>query len=127
MRRRRPSAPGSLQPLAHHHHHRYPSGPQADTKPKPKVVLAVLSTAGSDVSLLFHALKLSDSPPRSSGTLVVQWAAKAGIKLLEIEPTRQAQVWSNARPQMVELVAQPPSATRVVRVLARGENLDPDP
>ena len=121
--------------------------------------------------------------PRVTGTLVARWAGKAGIKLLEVEPTRfgggvggvvsedegrgggrtrgghvgRARRGSYTdgsggglgvaggvgggggvmgaglveRPPavraMMEMVAQQPANTRVVRVLARGEKLDPDP
>ena len=115
--------------------------------------------------------------PRVTGTLVARWADKAGIKLLEVEPTRHGGVVGIVsddegrggrargghvgkarrgsctdgnggglgvtgggggmgaglveRPPavraMMEMVAQQPANTRVVRVLARGEKLDPDP
>jgi len=115
---------------------------------------------------------------RVTGTLVARWASKAGIRLLEVEPTRygggvggvvsedegrgggrvrgghvgKARRGSFTdgsggglgvaggggigaglveRPPavraMMEMVAQQPANTRVVRVLARGEKLDPDP
>lgn len=150
---------------------------------KPKVVLAVLSST-PDLSPRFHSLKLSDQAPdtpltpvplpapaiphlnkyepRSAGTLVSHWGARAGMKLLEIDPTAtgrgseeedrpkrphthgtshgstgrrpSAAVDSSSkvglveRPPavmaMMEMVAQP---SKVVRLLARGEKLDPDP
>jgi hypothetical protein len=151
--------------------------------PKPKVALAVLSST-PDLSPRFHSLKLADQPldapltpvplpapsiphpnkyePRSAGTLVSHWGARAGMQLLEIDPTatsrsseeedrpkrshahgvphgstgrRPSATTDNnnkvglvERPPavmaMMEMVAQP---SKVVRVLARGEKLDPDP
>jgi hypothetical protein len=94
---------------------------------------------------------------RSTGALVSSWAAKAGIELLEIDPAlpgrggehaEDERPKRNANPRgrrpsasehgpksglverpaavmaMMEMVSQP---TKVVRVLARGEKLDPDP
>jgi uncharacterized membrane protein YgcG len=86
-------------------------------QPRPKVVLAVLSTP-SDLSPRFSTLKLNLSPhnvgatnleqpqvltpvplpapslppankfePRSAGVLVAQWAARARITIFEVEPT----------------------------------------
>jgi len=179
---------------------------KAEDEKKPHVVLAILSqSAEAQSEAVFPPLnQVSASPvplpapqtnrhePRSSGALVSQWAAKAGIEVLEVlpspppgannappvkntSPTRD--IVSNGRrsPQTTrrsgeedrgkrgtrrnsylrngtERGAAPPSATRpipggglverppavmammemvaqpsrVVRVLARGEKLDPD-
>ncbi|KNZ80301.1 hypothetical protein J132_06417 [Termitomyces sp. J132] len=152
-----------------------------------KVILAVLgSTPDSSTSLSMNEHKASSPPapitpvplpaphvhinkhePRSSGQLVAQWAARANIELLNIEPSSpsdeeghghghgpkskrrrpsdahghsgkshghgnghvygQGQGALVERPPavmaMMEVVAQP---SRTVRVLARGEKLDPD-
>ncbi|EAU81595.1 hypothetical protein CC1G_02611 [Coprinopsis cinerea okayama7 len=124
----------------------------------PKMVLAVLSSS-PNVSPQTTTMRLeSDSPvplpapnphhhnkhePRSSGSLVSAWASRAGIQLLEVEPTmpgrgavedddraRRRRPSGNAlveRPPavmtMMEMVAQP---SKTVRLLARGEKLDPD-
>ena len=89
--------------------------------------------------------------PRSAGALVSSWATRAGVQLLEVEPTlpgrggddddRSKRVVHHGRARglsgdktslverppavkvMMEMVAQP---TRTVRLLARGEKLDPD-
>lgn len=133
----------------------------------PKVVLAVLSSL-PNTSPQANSVSLSaESPvplpaptvphgnrhePRSTGTVVSAWAAKAGVATLEVEPampgrggpdeddrfkrTRprrpSASEFSNAktglveRPPavmaMMEMISQP---STVVRVLARGEKLDP--
>lgn len=161
----------------------------------PKVVLAVLAST-PQISDQAHQSKRSDgtidisspvplpapSPhankyePRTAGTLVHQWAARAGISMIEIQPSAPAPVVaqqasshprtpieddrpkrqggrgrknSHASPgpggasgaghssggsglverppavmAMMEMVSQP---SKVVRVLARGEKLDPDP
>ncbi|PFH45442.1 hypothetical protein AMATHDRAFT_159728 [Amanita thiersii Skay4041] len=155
----------------------------SDNAKKPRVVLAVLSPSGSSTSPgpspQSNSLKLSDNEPnsaitpntpvvplpapiphggnkfepRSAGTLVAHWAAKAGIEILEIEaaaPGRGAGANCGngeedegrggrrgphgaggglvERPPavmaMMEMVSRP-SNNRVVRVLARGEKLDP--
>ncbi|KAG5339425.1 hypothetical protein C0989_004258 [Termitomyces sp. Mn162] len=152
-----------------------------------KVILAVLGSApDSSTSLSMNEHKASSPPapitpvplpaphvhinkhePRSSGQLVAQWAARANIELLNIEPSSpsdeeghghghgpkskrrrpsdahghsgkshghgnghvygQGQGALVERPPavmaMMEVVAQP---SRTVRVLARGEKLDPD-
>ncbi|KAF7971855.1 hypothetical protein HWV62_19796 [Athelia sp. TMB] len=158
---------------------------------KPKVVLAVLASSPTHPSVQAHLQKRSDgsdaSPvplpapsininkhePRTAGTLVYQWATRADIPLIEVDPSAPipphqqpaisprspARVISederpkrlNARgrknsniPQnagsggaglverppavmaMMEMVAQP-GPGKVVRLLARGEKLDPDP
>ncbi|KAG6908563.1 hypothetical protein DXG01_004121 [Tephrocybe rancida] len=131
-----------------------------------KVILAVLGSS-PDLATSLGELKLSSSPtpvplpaphvhankhePRSAGTLVAQWAARAHIDMLTVDPTA-APSDDEARPRrrrpstseakghhghghalverppavmaMMEMVAQP---SKVVRVLARGEKLDPDP
>ncbi|OSX62957.1 hypothetical protein POSPLADRAFT_1169571 [Postia placenta MAD-698-R-SB12] len=100
------------------------------------------------------APQMNRHEPRSSGALVAQWAAKARIEVLEVVPaplgahpeergkrgTRRNSRGAGpagARPipggglverppavmAMMEMVAQP---SRVVRVLARGEKLEPD-
>ncbi|GLB43054.1 putative PIN domain containing protein [Lyophyllum shimeji] len=144
-----------------------------------KVVLAVLApTPAQDLASSLGDLKLSSSPtpsiapvplpsphlhankhePRSSGTLVAHWAARARIEMLTIDPTaapaedeaggRTKRTSRPRRPSdgsaaggkghhshahgggalverppavmaMMEMVAQP---SKVVRVLARGEN-----
>lgn len=163
-----------------------------------KVVLAVLATSPSQNNTDAHEIKRSDggasdipSPvplpapnphtnkhePRTAGVLVHQWAARADINIIEVQPSApnavgppQQQVSSprrasseEERPKrqggrgrrnsqhvspgpggvigptsggvglverppavkaMMEMVAQP---SKVVRVLARGEKLDPDP
>ncbi|PCH34609.1 hypothetical protein WOLCODRAFT_139464 [Wolfiporia cocos MD-104 SS10] len=175
-----------------------PATATAAAAPKPRVVLAVLSqSAEAQSEAIFppHA-HASSSPvplpapqtnrhePRSSGALVTQWAAKAGIEVFEVTPgadagrgphntspsrdaaangrrspqtTRQAPEgerkrgvrrnsyrFDGERPVMaggragagVGLVERPPAVMammemvaqpqRVVRVLARGEKLEPD-
>lgn len=150
------------------------------TTKDPKVVLAVLShfSALDQVGKMTDCASEITSPvplpapgphshkyePRSAGLLVAHWAARAGIELLEVEPSAGS-VPSNGhvrnveddergkrqggrgrhnshttgspptargtglveRPpavmQMMEMVAQP---SKVVRVLARGEKLEPD-
>ncbi|KAG2052351.1 hypothetical protein BDR06DRAFT_1009632 [Suillus hirtellus] len=88
--------------------------------------------------------------PRSAGLLIEHWATRAGITLLEVEPSaaplvppssnhlhnldgddrgkRQAGRGRLERPaavmQMMEVISQP---SKVIRVLARGEKLEPDP
>lgn len=146
----------------------------------PKVVLAVLShtSALAQVGKMTDGTSEMTSPvplpapgphshkyePRSAGLLVAHWGSKAGIELLEVEPSAGAgpppgqsrnveddergKRQSNRgrhnahtpgssptargtglveRPaavmQMMEMVAQP---SKVVRVLARGEKLEPD-
>ncbi|KAG6872272.1 hypothetical protein C0995_011371 [Termitomyces sp. Mi166 len=152
-----------------------------------KVILAVLGSAPDpSTSLSLNEPSSTPAPitpvplpaphvhinkhePRSSGQLVAQWAARANIKLLSIEPSvhsdeeghghghghgakskrrrpsdahghsgkahhghghgySQVQGALVERPPavmaMMEVVAQP---SRTVRVLARGEKLDPDP
>lgn len=150
----------------------------------PPVVLAICNTA--TLSPAFSTLKLSESPstvqaltpvplplssqnrdnkhePRSSGTLVAQWANRARIKILDVpvmagdrygrssseeeRPNSNGQAKRSGKPKprrpgpgegkgqglverspavlaMMEMVSQP---SKVVRVLARGEKLDPDP
>lgn len=158
----------------------------------PKVVLAVLAST-PQISDQTHQSKRSDGPadisspvplpapnphgnkyePRTAGTLVQQWGARAGISMTEIQPSAPAPVVmqqqavsyprvateeerpkrqngrgrrnSHASPgpggvsgaghssglverppavmAMMEMIAQP---SKVVRVLARGEKLDPD-
>jgi len=93
---------------------------------------------------------------RSTGVLVSSWASKAGITLLEIDPALPGRGDDDERPKrghgqsnrgrrpstsehapksglverppavmaMMEMISQP---SKVVRVLARGEKLDPDP
>lgn len=178
-------APVSVSPI---------SGNRVDkpgaTPAKRKVVLAVLSSA-PNLSPYSHPLKLGEGEaplnpvplpapvavnnankhePRSSGTFVAHWAARAGLELLEVDPTSPStpngtpgrtqdeddrvkrpnsyhgsnnhatrgrrpshtdnggRVGLVERPPavmaMMEMVAQP---SKVVRVLARGEKLDPDP
>lgn len=90
--------------------------------------------------------------PRSTGTLVSGWASKAGIPILDIEPalpdrggggedddrarrTRGRRPLLNAQTAKSSLVERPPAVktmmdmvsqpTKVIRVLARGEKLDP--
>ncbi|KAI0753594.1 hypothetical protein BC629DRAFT_1296992 [Irpex lacteus] len=122
-------------------------------KATPKVVLAVCtsdidSTTSKDTT---PAISASPVPlpapqpnkfePRSAGTLVCQWAIRAGIKVLAVPPTIQSQGsggggggggghYQQSKPlverppavmAMMEAVSQP---SRVVRVLARGEKLD---
>ncbi|TFK19634.1 hypothetical protein FA15DRAFT_682895 [Coprinopsis marcescibilis] len=140
----------------------------------PKVILAVLSTSPNispqtGTIRLDHeaAAPLNPVPlpapnphqylakhePRSSGTLVSVWAARAGVQLLEVEPTLPGRGGAaggdeedrTKRPRgrrpsggdkstslverppavmaMMEMVAQP---SKTVRLLARGEKLDPD-
>lgn len=158
----------------------------AKTDQAPKVVLAVLASSpshmsgakrpdGSDVSpvpLPVTNLNANKHEPRTAGTLVYQWATRADIALLEIDPSapvpphqqpavsprpsprassederpkrpngrgrRNSNLAPNAgggaglveRPPavmaMMEMVAQP-GPGKVVRLLARGEKLDPDP
>ena len=94
---------------------------------------------------------------RSTGALVIPWASKAGIELFEVEPALPGRGEEEDRPRrgsntqaargrrasggehrakpglverppavraMMEMVSQP---SKVVRVLARGEKLNPDP
>jgi len=90
--------------------------------------------------------------PRSTGSLVTAWASKAGIPILDIEPALpdrhggieeddRARRTKGNRPSAVQhvakssLVERPPAVkammdmvsqpTKVIRVLARGEKLDP--
>ncbi|KAG6830084.1 hypothetical protein H0H87_009297 [Tephrocybe sp. NHM501043] len=140
--------------------------------PPKKVILAVLGPS-SDLASSMGELKLSSSPvapvplpaphvhtnkhePRSAGTLVAQWASRANIDMLTVDPTAapaddeagprtkrgpRLRRTSDGSPKghhgqgalverppavmaMMEMVAQP---SKVVRVLARGEKLDPDP
>lgn len=152
--------------------------PTRKSIPHPKVVLAVLASS-LNLSPQTVPLKLADgseSPltpvplpapvlpashkhePRSAGVLVSQWAAKAGITVLPIEPTLpgrgaedddrpkrphgrgrrpSATDYNGPSGQKVGLVERPPAVmammemvaqpSKVVRVLARGEKLDPDP
>ncbi|KIM79314.1 hypothetical protein PILCRDRAFT_98206 [Piloderma croceum F 1598] len=164
----------------------------------PKVVLAVLASTPTQTSAYVHEARRSDggvsdipSPvplpapnphtnkhePRTTGLLVHQWATRADINMIEVQPSApnaatlpQQQVVSTRRASseeerpkrqggrgrrnsqhvpsgpgpvagasagrsglverppavmaMMEMVAQP---SKVVRVLARGEKLDPDP
>lgn len=155
----------------------------------PKVVLAVLASSpshmsgakrldGSDISpvpLPVPNLNANKHEPRTAGTLVYQWATRADIALLEIDPSapvpphQQPAVSPRPSPRassederpkrpngpngrgrrnsnlapnvgggaglverppavmaMMEMVAQP-GPGKVVRLLARGEKLDPDP
>ncbi|KAK0431211.1 hypothetical protein EV421DRAFT_1743341 [Armillaria borealis] len=102
--------------------------------------------------------------PRSSGSLVAHWAARAGLQVIDVKPTAAPAPSGNARSSseeerpkriavnkgrrgpanggaidsskggmverspavlaMMEMVSQP---SKVVRVLARGEKLEPDP
>jgi hypothetical protein len=89
---------------------------------------------------------------RSTGNLVTAWASKAGIPILDIEPALpdrrggaedddRARRTKGKRPSATEqavkssLVERPPAVkammdmvsqpTKVIRVLARGEKLDP--
>lgn len=82
----------------------------AAPKTPARVALAVLS-APPNLSPKGHHLKLSNEAvmnpvplpapsvskvePRSSGTLVSYWAARAGIKMLEIDPTAPPQALNN--------------------------------
>lgn len=169
-----------------------PSGIASEpVKPKPKVILAVLAslphlspptrpgrlspTGGNldpptpltPVPLPAPSLPHGNKhEPRSTGTLIAEWAARAGIEMLEVQPTipgisssggsnatarergaedddrtkQRPRAHSGARANggkssaglverppavmaMMEMVAQP---SKVVRVLARGEKLDPD-
>lgn len=91
--------------------------------------------------------------PRSSGTIVASWAAKLGLEVLPVEPTMPGRgaIDEDDRPKrahapmgrgrkgssasssmverppavmaMMEIVAQP---SKTVRLLARGEKLEPD-
>ena len=132
----------------------------------PKVALAVLSSLppsspqGGSVSLSAESpvplpapniVHTSKHEPRSTGILVATWASKAGITLLDIEPSlpdrgggeedERSKRARGRRPSasehvaksslverppavqaMMEMVSQP---TKVIRVLARGEKLDP--
>lgn len=156
--------------------------PQDAIQSRLRVVLAVCSSSPSLSPQTGH-IKLHDaieSPvplpapvpilvnkhePRSSGTLVAYWAARAGMEIFDVKPSPPANVngrsseeeerprrsYANSsrgrrppqatgavdssgkgglveRPPavmaMMEMVAQP---SKVVRVLARGEKLDPDP
>lgn len=158
------------------------SNANSEDLPEPKVLLAVLGST-PNLSPQSTSLKLTEGihethltpvplpaptiphsnrhEPRSAGTLVTHWAAKANIRLFEVEPTLpgrgaededrakrphsahvhgprgrrtsattegNAKVGLVERPPavmaMMEMVAQP---SKVVRVLARGEKLDPDP
>ncbi|KAI6128116.1 hypothetical protein EDD16DRAFT_1472706 [Pisolithus croceorrhizus] len=151
-----------------------------NTLKKPQVVLAVLSQLkaqeqvgknadcapeiASPVPLPAPGPHSHKYEPRSAGLLVAHWAARAGIDLLEVEPSsagtppagqfrngdedergkrpagrgRHNSHTTNGSPttrgtglverpaavmQMMEMVAQP---SKVVRVLARGEKLEPD-
>ena len=131
---------------------------------KLKVVLAVLSSFSTSSQPGSAALSMESPVPlpapnvslsgkfeaRSTGTLVSNWASKAGIVLLDVEPARPDRGGNEderfkrgrgrrpsagehstkpslvERPQavmkMMEMVSQP---TKVIRVLARGEKLDP--
>ncbi|KAG6830722.1 hypothetical protein H0H92_015001 [Tricholoma furcatifolium] len=157
---------------------------EAATNEAKKVILAVLSPtptapgpSTSELATSLNDTKLSSAPvplpaphilsvnkhePRSAGTLVAQWAARANIETLVVEPTAgedeaPARSKRGSRPRrtsdgsvkshhphghghghghgqgalverppavmaMMEMVAQP---STVVRVLARGEKLDP--
>ncbi|PSR84212.1 hypothetical protein PHLCEN_2v5500 [Hermanssonia centrifuga] len=170
--------------------HAIPEGTHPDKKPK--VVLAVLSSPPdnpSEISTTADTISASPVPlpapqpnrhePRSAGTLVTHWAAKAGLELLQVSQApasgaspapgmnkdlhalgagrrspeddriprgpvgrgrRNSHQRSDARAPtpggggglverppavmaMMEMVSQP---SRVVRVLARGEKLDPN-
>lgn len=170
---------------------------ESDTKGedgrRPTVVLAVLSPAAIDAQETAGTQAVSASPvplpapqlnkfePRSAGSLVLQWATKAGLPVLEISPSpthgspglggakeggRRSADYGRRSPEddragkipanfgrgrrnsqhsqnkdsrnassgglverppavmaMMEAVSQP---SRVVRVLARGEKLDPN-
>lgn len=155
----------------------------ASTNDKLKVVLAILSPSAAPAQVgRTEAMPEVSSPvplpapsphthkyePRSAGLLIGHWASRAGITLLEVEPSaaplappssnhprniddddrgkRQAgrgRRNSHTAPgglpiarstglverpaavmQMMEVVSQP---SKVVRVLARGEKLEPDP
>jgi len=163
-------------------------GPDAENKqPKKKVVFAVVaqpSQSQSPDEMINDPAAISPVPlptphankfePRTTGTLVAYWAARAGVELYEIQPTvTDVSEYANGRKSddddggirtkkshpghatgnrnrgadrhvtgstpasggpglverppavkaMMEMVAQP---TKVVRVLARGEKLDPD-
>ena len=141
-----------------------------------KVVLAVLSSSPNlspqsmslklaDMSISNHDVSLNPVPlpaptlhnsrheTRSNGSLVAQWASKAGIGLMEVEPSMPGRGEDEDRPKrgtnknrrpsngdhgrkpglverppavmaMMEMISQP---TKVVRVLARGEKLDLGP
>ncbi|KAK0471371.1 hypothetical protein IW261DRAFT_1425182 [Armillaria novae-zelandiae] len=151
----------------------------------PKVIVAVCTTSHS-LSPQLMPVKLSESPtestltpvplpaptqhsynkhePRSSGSLVAHWAARAGLQIIDVKPTAAPAPSGNARSSseeerpkrivvnkgrrgpanggandsskggmverspavlaMMEMVSQP---SKVVRVLARGEKLEPDP
>lgn len=137
--------------------------------PAPAVV--PVSQEASMAPVPLPAPVLSKYEPRTAGTLVAQWAARAGVEVLQVKPTppgarssyedEERSITPNAdregprfvkrphshsnphRPRrntppsasgglverpaavmtMMEMVAQP---TRVVRVLARGEKLEPD-
>ncbi|KAK0189979.1 hypothetical protein F5146DRAFT_1201192 [Armillaria mellea] len=164
--------------------------PEWDTilSPKPtdpKVIVAVCATSHS-LSPQLMPMKLSESPtesaltpvplpaptqhsynkhePRSSGSLVAHWAARAGLEVIDVKPTAAPAPSGNTRSSseeerpkriavnkgrrgpanggaidsskggmverspavlaMMEMVSQP---SKVVRVLARGEKLEPDP
>jgi len=142
-----------------------------------KLAEATSETLTSPVPLPAPHLHASKHEPRSAGTLVTHWAAKAGIEMLQVAPTlpssspphpaanakvsddedRRKRIPPFHGPQvsrgrrnshqvaaatsggggstglverpaavmaMMERVSQP---SKVVRVLARGEKLDPDP
>lgn len=143
------------------------------------VVLAVLSSppnlSPQSVSMKLADMSISTETPlnpvplpaptvphanryemRSTGSLVASWAARAGIRLFDVDPAlpgrgeeddRQKRSHPPARGRrpstgerhgpkpglverppavmaMMEMISQP---SKVVRVLARGEKLDPDP
>ncbi|KAH6879718.1 hypothetical protein BKA70DRAFT_198185 [Coprinopsis sp. MPI-PUGE-AT-0042] len=131
-----------------------------------KVILAVLGSAPTispqtAVRGLDHDVTLNPVPlpapnphhnkhePRSAGALVSSWATRAGVELLEVEPTLPGRGGAEdddrgkrpcrarglsgdkaslvERPPavkvMMEMCAQP---SKTVRLLARGEKLDPD-
>ncbi|KAG1745036.1 uncharacterized protein EDB91DRAFT_1236452 [Suillus paluster] len=154
----------------------------ASTSDKLKVVLAVLSSSAapaqvgrtettpevsSPVPLPAPSPHTHKYEPRSAGLLIGHWATRAGITILDVEPstaplslpssnhprnvdeedrgkrtagrgTRNSHTAPGAptargtglveRPpavmQMMEVISQP---SKVVRVLARGEKLEPDP
>ncbi|KAK0497987.1 hypothetical protein EDD18DRAFT_127508 [Armillaria luteobubalina] len=151
----------------------------------PKVIVAVCTTSHS-LSPQLMPVKLSESPtesaltpvplpaptqhsynkhePRSSGSLVAHWAARAGLQVIDVKATAAPAPSGNTRSSseeerpkriavnkgrrgpanggaidsskggmverspavlaMMEMVSQP---SKVVRVLARGEKLEPDP
>ncbi|KAG2052346.1 hypothetical protein BDR06DRAFT_528879 [Suillus hirtellus] len=156
---------------------------RASTSDKLKVVLAILSPSATPAQVCrTDAMPEVSSPvplpapsphthkyePRSAGLLIGHWATRAGITLLEVEPSAAPLVPPSSnhprnlddddrgkrqagrgrrnshtaqgglpvargtglveRPaavmQMMEVISQP---SKVVRVLARGEKLEPDP